>query len=158
MAYSNSLRLSLSRFTNPYLASFLLSHLVPAPKKGVNDFPFFVGTWVKEETDQLYTLTTVGLWNSGILYLTAPISILPKFSRPPKWGCQRFCISCTNKRARRDRPTILNALTKDGVWNSNITNLHLSHCSSLVFSKQGTTVFSQIHTIFLFEFSSQLLH
>ena len=38
--------------------------------------------------DIINTLATVGLWNSGILYLAAPIPVLPKFR--PNEGVNNF--------------------------------------------------------------------
>ena len=59
-----------------------------------------------------------------IFYLAAPIPILLKFGCLPYiYGCQRFRIFCRHMSGKRDERTILNALTKVGVWNDNVFNL-----------------------------------
>ena len=103
----------LSRCTYLYLAQILLS-----PIKGCQRFRICC-RHMSGKTDEptiLNTLTKVRVWNGGIFYLAAPISILPKFCYPPIKGCQRFCICCRHMSGKRDDPTILNALTKVGVW------------------------------------------
>ena len=44
----------------------------------------------------------------------------PNFAVPPYKRCQRFRIFCRHMSGKRDDPTILNALTKVGVWNGNV--------------------------------------
>ena len=45
-----------------------------------------------------HTFTTVGLWNSGILYLAAPIPILPNnYAVPPNKGVNDFAFLVRTK-------------------------------------------------------------
>ena len=80
-------------------------------------------TLVEEET-MLSTLTTVGVWNSRILYLALPILILPPFYcafiNPHNRGVSIFS---THLSGRRYKPTMLSTLTTVGVWNSKILYL-----------------------------------
>ena len=79
----------------------------------------------EEKPTILNTLTTVVVWNGNILYLAAPVPILPKFPyiSPLYKGFQRFCICCRHKSGKEEKPTILNTLTTVGVWNGNILYL-----------------------------------
>ena len=132
--YSISLHLSLFR-CSLHLSTLQISMLPKyrcPPKWGCQWFCIFC-MHVSVRGDKqtiLNALTKVEVWNSNILYLAAPIPIFPKFRCPPKWGCQQFCIFCMHVSVRGDKQTILNALTKVEVWNSNILAAPFPSCTN----------------------------
>ena len=71
------------------------------------------------------TLTIVGGWNSVTisLYLN---TYFPCNFHPFRQGFEQFCICCTHVSERNDKPTMPNALTVVGVWNSVTISLYLN--------------------------------
>ena len=93
----------LSCSTYPYIHQISLSSV----SKGVNDFSFFVGTRVEEETNQLS--------------LAVPIPISPKFGYPLNIGVNNFASFVGTRVAdETNQLCIVHACTNIGVRNSNI--------------------------------------